>query len=323
MVRHLRVRREALLSLQLGVEAGRHALRQLGEGCPGKASDFEPVLTDNTTPGSPAFVRGQQVAAQIREDKRAQAVRRRAERAARDDRVGRAGRADPPAAAAAPRRADWGTTPYAPDGPSHWAGNLPRGDGADPCGPGTSVVPNVALPTVLLARAAVCSAAAEAGPGDLRGSPEDTLASDAWFRRGEEIARIFDAAFGQPAKDRALGSPAEPLASEAASGQRGTAPQDVEAPVIRDRASCTDNTAGGGASEARTQPAAAFGQAGAQQEPIGTRTTVLRCERALGRVPEPRAGGRRRGRADTDTEAPAEDQAPNCQDSCPPSISST
>ena len=101
-----------------------HALRcdNWGRGCPGNVSDFGPEFTGNATPGSPAFVLGQQVAAQSRASKRAQVDRQRAGRAARDDQGGRAGRAgNPPAAAAAPRSVAWGPTEYEPDGPPVWA----------------------------------------------------------------------------------------------------------------------------------------------------------------------------------------------------------
>ena len=69
-----------------------HALRcdNWGRGCPGKVPDFGPELTDNATPGSPAFVLGQQVAALSRESKKLQASRVRAERAAKADQGGQA-----------------------------------------------------------------------------------------------------------------------------------------------------------------------------------------------------------------------------------------
>ena len=122
--------------------------------------------------------------------------------------------------------------------------------------------------------------------------PEGKLADDAWFRRGEELARSFDAAFGQPAKPpapallgaRAVGSPAGSLARGAANRQRGTA----------------------------SHAAAMLGQAGAQQESrhTGVRTAVLRCKLALEPVPEPRAGGRGRDFSGMDAEALAEGRAP-------------
>ena len=106
-----------------------HALRcdNWGRGCPGTVSDFGSELTDNATPGSPAFVLGQQVATLSRESKKLQADRARAERAARADQGGQAGRAGTPyAAAAASRRVAWGTAECEPDGPPAWA---PRGGG--------------------------------------------------------------------------------------------------------------------------------------------------------------------------------------------------
>ena len=101
-----------------------HALRcdNWGRGCPGKVPDFGPELTDNATPGSPAFVLGQQVTALSRESKKLQASRVRAGRAAKADQGGQAGRAGAPyAATAASRRVAWGTTEYEPDGPPAWA----------------------------------------------------------------------------------------------------------------------------------------------------------------------------------------------------------
>ena len=106
-----------------------HTLRcdNWGRGYPGKASDFGPALTEGATPGSPAFVLGQQVAAQCRASKGDQADRQRAGRAAGDDRGGQAGRAgNPSAAAAASRSVAWGPTEYGPDGPQAWA---PRSGG--------------------------------------------------------------------------------------------------------------------------------------------------------------------------------------------------
>ena len=82
-----------------------------GRGCPDKVSDFGPKLTDNVTPGPPAFVLGQQVAALSRESKKLQADRVRAERAAKADQGSQAGRAGTPyAAAAASHRVAWGAT---------------------------------------------------------------------------------------------------------------------------------------------------------------------------------------------------------------------
>ena len=96
-----------------------------GRRCLGKASDFGPELHENVTPGSPAFVLGQQVAAFNRECKKLQADRVRAERTARADQGGQAGRCGAPyAATAALRRVAWGATEYEPDGPPAWA---PRG----------------------------------------------------------------------------------------------------------------------------------------------------------------------------------------------------
>ena len=97
-----------------------HALRcgKWGRGCPGKVSDFGPELTDNATPGSPAFVLDQQVAALSRESKKLQADRVRAERASRADQGGQAGWAGAPyAATAASRRVALGATEYEPDRP--------------------------------------------------------------------------------------------------------------------------------------------------------------------------------------------------------------
>ena len=230
---------------------------------------------------------------------------------------------------------------------------MPWGGGADPLGLGASAAHCTALPSALVAREAVegapaGSAAAGAGTVDLRGNPVGTLATDAWLRRGDEIARSFDAAFRQPefgqpglgqsgpvacaanacagappAEARALESTAESQTRETAIGKRGAAPQGGAGPLDPARASCIDSTAGGEASEARAPPAEAFGPAGALQEPglIGARATVLRCVRELGPVPEPQAGGRRRRGSDTDTEALVGDQAPRAgAPACPPNV---
>jgi len=64
-----------------------HSLRcdNWSRGCPGGASGFGPVLTDNLTPGSPAFVLGQRISAISRESKQLRTDRDRAARAARAD----------------------------------------------------------------------------------------------------------------------------------------------------------------------------------------------------------------------------------------------
>ena len=93
-----------------------------GRGCLGTASDFGPELTENATPGSPAFFLGQQVAASVRADKKDKADQLEAWRTGRDAQGGHAGRGGgTPAGGAASRRVAWGSTEYEPDGPPAWA----------------------------------------------------------------------------------------------------------------------------------------------------------------------------------------------------------
>ena len=62
-------------------------------GCPGGSADFGPVLTDNLTPGSPAFIMGQRVAALNQQSKQNGAEATAEQRAARFAKAGRGGQA--------------------------------------------------------------------------------------------------------------------------------------------------------------------------------------------------------------------------------------
>ena len=58
-------------------------------GCTGGATDFCPALINNVTPGSPAFLLGQQVGALIQERKRLQQAAREAKRVTQTAQSGR------------------------------------------------------------------------------------------------------------------------------------------------------------------------------------------------------------------------------------------
>ena len=154
-----------------------------GRGCPGQVADFGLELADNATPGSPAFALGQQVAARVRADKQALADRRRAECADTNDRLRQAGQAGTPSASAASPRKVHRDTAARPSGrPPGWMVRPPGNYRAGVLG--ASRAPDAAMPCVFLARGVVC--------------PENELGDDAWFRRGGELGRSFDAAFNQP-----------------------------------------------------------------------------------------------------------------------------
>ena len=169
-------------------------------GCTGTSSDFGPVLTDNVTPGSPAYAMGQRTAALGRERELLQA-------------------GGLPRGPGAPR---------APPGEGG-AREMPWNGGVDPSGLGAGAGFRAALPGLCIGRGTVedapaACAAAGAGAGVSRETPEEPRPSEAWTRLGDEGARRFEAAFRQGgfvacAADAYVGAPretpAEPRAAEA------------------------------------------------------------------------------------------------------------